>query len=132
MSGSGDRSWSRSCAWGTKRASAALEDDLCAEALVDLLQGGPAPATATVRERLREAPAAEKFFDPACDWAPAPDFDYCTEVDRFDFVLRLRRGETAGSNWSASPCRERSERLRERGEWRAQSSVSRSNSCCSR
>ena len=41
-------------------------------------------------ERLRDAPAARKFFDPACDWAPRPDFDYCTDVDRFDFVLRLR------------------------------------------
>jgi len=44
-----------------------------------------------VRERLRDAPAALKFFDPTCDWAPRTDFDYCTEVDRFDFVLRLRR-----------------------------------------
>jgi 2-phosphosulfolactate phosphatase len=40
---------------------------------------------------LRSAPAAEKFFDPACDWAPLEDFDYCTDVDRFDFVLRLKR-----------------------------------------
>src|SRR5678815_3313974 len=70
-----------------------LEDDLCADALVTLLQGGRAPETAVVRERLRDAPAAKKFFDPACDWAPEPDFDYCTDVDRFDFVLRLRRGE---------------------------------------
>jgi 2-phosphosulfolactate phosphatase len=67
------------------------EDDLCAAVLVDLLQGRAAPDTATVRARLRTAPAAVKFFDPACDWAPLADFDYCTEVDRFDFVLRLRR-----------------------------------------
>jgi hypothetical protein len=33
-----------------------------------------------------------KFFDPACSgWAPRDDFDYCTDVDRFDFVLRARR-----------------------------------------
>jgi len=68
------------------------EDDLCAEALVGLLEGRLAPSTDEVRERLREAPAARKFFDPACDWAPQTDFDYCTEVDRFDFVLRLRTG----------------------------------------
>ena len=68
------------------------EDDLCAQALVDLLEGRAPPTTEEVRERLRDAPAARKFFDPACDWAPATDFDYCTEVDRFDFVLRLRRG----------------------------------------
>jgi 2-phosphosulfolactate phosphatase len=68
------------------------EDDLCAEALVTLLNGGIALSTARARERLRDAPAAVKFFDPDADWAPLTDFDYCTEVDRFDFVLRLRRG----------------------------------------
>ena len=68
------------------------EDDLCAAALMTLLHGGSAPDTAYVRDRLRDAPAAQKFFDPACDWAPEPDFGYCTEVDRFDFVLRLCRG----------------------------------------
>ena len=62
-------------------------------ALLRLLDGGTAPSTDEVRERLRDAPAARKFFDPACDWAPRPDFDYCTEVDRFDFVLRLRTGD---------------------------------------
>jgi len=67
------------------------EDDLCAAVLVNLLQGRTAPDTAAVRAQLRTAPAAAKFFDPACDWAPLADFDYCTEVDRFDFVLRVRR-----------------------------------------
>ncbi len=66
------------------------EDDLYAECLGQMLRGQPAPL-AEVRDRLRSAPAARKFFDPACDWAPRDDFDYCTEVDRFDFVLRLRR-----------------------------------------
>lgn len=66
------------------------EDDLYAECLRTMLLGGEAPL-AKVRERLRDAPAARKFFDPACDWAPLEDFDYCTEVDRFDFVLRLKR-----------------------------------------
>ncbi len=67
------------------------EDDLCAEVLLDLFDDRAAPTTSQVRERLREAPAAQKFFDPACDWAPEGDFDRCTEVDRFDFVLRLRQ-----------------------------------------
>jgi len=66
------------------------EDDLYAECLRLMLLGQPAPL-AEVRERLRDAPAAVKFFDPACDWAPRDDFEYCTDVDRFDFVLRLRR-----------------------------------------
>lgn len=66
------------------------EDDLYAECLHAMLEGRPAPL-AEVRERLRHAQASAKFFDPACDWAPREDFDYCTDVDRFDFVLRLRR-----------------------------------------
>jgi 2-phosphosulfolactate phosphatase len=66
------------------------EDDLCASTLVTLFEGGAPPTTEQARDLLRDAPAARKFFDPACDWAPRPDFDYCTEIDRFDFVLRLR------------------------------------------
>jgi 2-phosphosulfolactate phosphatase len=66
------------------------EDDLYAECLQRMLLGQPAPL-GEVRERLRNAPAAAKFFDPSCDWAPRTDFDYCTEVDRFDFVLRLEQ-----------------------------------------
>jgi 2-phosphosulfolactate phosphatase len=66
------------------------EDDLYAECLHRLLLGQAAPL-AEVRDRLRDAPAAAKFFDPACDFAPREDFEYCTDVDRFDFVLRLRR-----------------------------------------
>jgi 2-phosphosulfolactate phosphatase len=76
---------------GHEARARCAEDDLCAETLVDLLEGRAPPTTEQVRERLRDAPAARKFFDPACDWAPRPDFDYCTEVDRFDFVLRLRQ-----------------------------------------
>ena len=64
------------------------EDDLCAELLHARLSGR-AYDTSTVRSRLRTAPAAQKFFDPAATWAPEPDFNLCTDVDRFDFVLRL-------------------------------------------
>lgn len=70
------------------------EDDLYAESLAAMLGGAAAPSSETVRAALRDAPAAQKFFDPACDWAPEPDFTHCTAVDKFDFVLRLRR--TAG------------------------------------
>ncbi len=66
------------------------EDDLYAECLMDLLQGRSAPF-GEIRDRLRHAPAAEKFFDPDMPWAPESDFTYCTEVDRFDFVLKLQR-----------------------------------------
>jgi 2-phosphosulfolactate phosphatase len=71
------------------------EDDLCAELLVARLAGRPFDVDG-IRERLRRAPAAAKFFDPAATWAPEPDFDYCTAVDRFDFVLRLGAPDAEG------------------------------------
>ena len=66
------------------------EDDLYADALQRLLAGEDA-ALGDVRDTLRGADAARKFVDPACTWAPLDDFDYCTDVDRFGFVLRLVR-----------------------------------------
>lgn len=64
------------------------EDDLCADLLVRRLRG--AADMTDVRTRLRQASSAAKFFDPACDWAPQGDFELCTRVDAFDFVLRLQ------------------------------------------
>jgi 2-phosphosulfolactate phosphatase len=64
------------------------EDDLCAELIAARLAGRDFDATG-IRARLEGAPSAQKFFDPAADWAPRTDFDLCTAVDRFDFVLCL-------------------------------------------
>ena len=68
------------------------EDDLCAQLLQQRL-AGETPPIDDVPQRLRGADSAAKFFDPACDWAPQRDFELCTQVDAFDFVLRLERGE---------------------------------------
>jgi 2-phosphosulfolactate phosphatase len=70
-------------------------DDLCAELLAARLSGLAPLAdlpgdSEAIRERLRESPEADKFFDPAADWAPERDFELCTALDRFDFVLRLQ------------------------------------------
>jgi 2-phosphosulfolactate phosphatase len=64
------------------------EDDLCAE-LIRARLTGAAFDVAGIRERLRDAPSARKFFDPEAWWAPETDFELCTRVDRFDFILRL-------------------------------------------
>jgi 2-phosphosulfolactate phosphatase len=69
------------------------EDDLCADLLAARLKGD-AFDVSDVRERLRDAPAAAKFFDPAADWAPEMDFNLCTAIDHFDFVLRLTGRDT--------------------------------------
>jgi 2-phosphosulfolactate phosphatase len=66
------------------------EDDACADLIAARLRGEARDLDA-IRERLRAAPSAAKFFDPACDWAPERDFELCTRFDAFDFVLRLDR-----------------------------------------
>lgn len=71
------------------------EDDLCAELLRLRIEGGAFKGE--VRERLRSAASAAKFFDPACDWAPERDFELCTALDSFDFVLRLEPGAVPAS-----------------------------------
>jgi 2-phosphosulfolactate phosphatase len=72
-----------------------VEDDLCAEILVARLAGGDYD-TSGVTARLKAAPAAAKFFDPAATWAPEADFELCAALDRFDFVLRLAAADVEG------------------------------------
>jgi 2-phosphosulfolactate phosphatase len=67
------------------------EDDLCAELLACRLRDLPFDV-GSIRPRLRQAESAKKFFDPACTWAPERDFELCTAVNEFNFVLRLDRG----------------------------------------
>jgi|SRR6185437_1126991 len=67
-------------------------DDLCAQLLAARLRGLPAPDIGEIRARLRGSAEAQKFFDREATWAPEADFELCTELDRFDFVLQLQRG----------------------------------------
>jgi len=69
------------------------EDDLCAE-LIGARLRGEAFDVGSIRDRLRTANSAQKFFDPVCDWAPERDFELCTAVDLFGFVLRLDRSSS--------------------------------------
>jgi 2-phosphosulfolactate phosphatase len=63
-------------------------DAVCAELMAARLLGKPFN-DAPIRERLRKSVEVQTFFDPAADWAPAGDFEFCAALDRFDFVLRL-------------------------------------------
>ncbi len=74
---------------GVAAAARSEADDLCAELLAARLSGRAAPGMSEIRERLRHSAEARKFFDPEATWAPEADFDLCTELDRFDFVLRM-------------------------------------------
>lgn len=78
---------------GHEAVERCAEDDLCAQLLQQRV-AGEQPDVSGVRELLRSAASAQKFFDPDCDWAPQHDFELCTQVDALDFVLRLERGQT--------------------------------------
>lgn len=98
-------------AMGHEARERCLEDDLCRDLLHARLLGEPFDAGG-LTARLRAAPAAAKFFDPAADWAPEGDFALCAALDAVPFAVGLGRsaegwpelrrwpatgGDTAGS-----------------------------------
>lgn len=77
-------------AMGLEARERCLEDSRCQDWLVARLRGASAPGDATsLREQLREAPAAAKFFDPAATYAPREDFTHCTALDSVPFAVTL-------------------------------------------
>ena len=68
------------------------EDTLCAEYIKSLLEENPIDMTSRI-EALKYTSGA-KFFDQAQqDVFPEADFHICTQLDKFDFTLRLKTGE---------------------------------------
>jgi phosphosulfolactate phosphohydrolase-like enzyme len=57
--------------------------------IIDVFRAFSVAAYAFDAGAARVLPVGE--IDAARDWSPREDFDYCTEVDRFDFVLRAKR-----------------------------------------
>lgn len=69
------------------------EDTLCAEYIQSLLIGDPIDVRAQIP--MLRATSGAKFFDPEKQQVfPEEDFWLSTEVDRFDFVLRIEPDET--------------------------------------
>jgi len=66
------------------------EDVACADYLAALLRGEPID-TAALQRRVRESDSGRLFADPADPFFPSSDLDLCTDVDRFDFALRVAR-----------------------------------------
>lgn len=63
------------------------EDDLCAQYLAARLENRTVDPN-KIHRQLKDSAAAQNFFDPLIEWAPAGDFDLCAAIDRFDFVLK--------------------------------------------
>ncbi len=73
------------------------EDILCAEYIKSLLMNSPIELTQRI-EKLKETDG-KKFFDPELqEIFPEPDFFLSTDVDKFDFVLRLEKDEETNEN----------------------------------
>jgi len=74
-------------AMGYRAIETAEEDMLCARYIKDLLQGRETDITKET-EALRKG-AGSRFFNPAnLDFSPPTDFFLCTDLNRFNFVLR--------------------------------------------
>ncbi len=67
------------------------EDELCAAALADRLQGRPVDL-AQVVGRVRASPEARKFGDPAKPWFAAEDLEVALDANRYAFAIAVRRG----------------------------------------
>jgi len=66
------------------------EDAACADYVGALLRG-ETPDQAPIIRRVLESYAAHKFLDPARPEFAASDLDYCVDVDRFDFGMKVTR-----------------------------------------
>lgn len=74
-------------AMGYRATETAEEDMLCARYIKDLLQGRETDISKET-EALRKG-AGSRFFNPAnLDFSPPTDFFLCTDLNRFNFVLR--------------------------------------------
>ncbi len=79
-------------AMGIEAKAPAEEDNLCAEYIKSLLEGKPIELKDAI-ENLKITSGA-KFFDPERNHVfPEKDFFLCTDVDKFDFVLRVEKDE---------------------------------------
>lgn len=77
-------------AMGNGGVHRAEEDVICAEYIRAILVGNEYALNRRLR-RLRRTET--RFFNPSTqDSAPAADFDLCTDVDRFDMVMRMTDG----------------------------------------
>ena len=77
---------------GLEALSQTEEDNLCAYYIKSILEGTEIDMPAEI-EKLKTTSGA-KFFDKAQnDVFPEADFGMCTELDKFNFVLKLEKGE---------------------------------------
>ena len=66
------------------------EDVACADH-VEVLLLGKRPDASSFLQRVRQSSAGRLFGDPGYPQFPAPDWECCVDVDRFDFAMPVKR-----------------------------------------
>lgn len=79
-------------AMGSRGIEPSEEDESCADYIEGCLKGRP-PDIDEIRRRIRAAPSGAKFFDPSQPQFREEDFRLALQLDRFDFILRVEKGE---------------------------------------
>ena len=75
---------------GTGGREQNVEDDLCGRFIADILQNRPVDI-ANIIAKMRNSPSGQNFFNPEVLWARRGDFDLCTAMGCFDFVLKATK-----------------------------------------
>ena len=74
---------------GAAAVAESPEDTLCASYLERLLRGGDPDISGEI-EKLKST-SGRRFFDPEKEFLPERDFELCTRLNVFDFVLKAER-----------------------------------------
>lgn len=69
------------------------EDELCAKYIKSLLENRPLDNLEEEIEKLKKTSGAKFFNDLLQDVFPEKDFYLCTELDKFNFVLRVNKDD---------------------------------------
>jgi 2-phosphosulfolactate phosphatase len=70
------------------------EDEACAEYIAGGIVGKHPPNFKEIERRIRTSPSGAKFFDPIQSQFIEEDFHLSLELNRFDFILRVKRNQT--------------------------------------
>jgi 2-phosphosulfolactate phosphatase len=77
---------------GNQGKSESDEDTFCAEYIKSLLEGTQYDIESAIKSL--KYGRGKRFFEPANqDWCPEGDFYLCTDINRFEFVLRAEKDE---------------------------------------
>lgn len=79
-------------AMGNRGVEPNEEDESCAEYIESLL-GRRKPDFAEMKRKIRASPTGTKFFNESMPQFREEDYRLALELDRFDFVLKVIRGE---------------------------------------